>query len=288
MKLMQQMYNLNAEETLEGFNNSILTTVPMTMHGDYNRIVATADVGGKIVVRGNKNTVYGRGDVEVYGRANVASSTYGSNIRFTNESGFSKSITVDNGKYIASEPYALYEGEVVRIYRFHKIPFIVLDKTRIDCGTEYHLLAPSDKREFYLIEDYKGKVYRNYDKQFLEETVKLAMKYSAYGDELRDAIIQKVVNTGKISLYEYFYSSGACASGVRRYLASAISEQKLPASLYDGEEIDLQNFVAIIKADQGMVETLYGDKSINNFLQKLWSAGFVEDDAHDEVDDEQL
>lgn len=288
MKITHQTYTLNSEEVIEGFNNSIFTALPATIHGNYNRIEATSDVGGKIVVRGNKNTVYGRGDVEAYGKMNVVSSTYGSNIRFTNENGLSKNVTVDNGKYFAREPYALYEGEVVRIYRFHKIPFIVLDKTRIDYGTEYHLLAPSDKREFYLIEDDKGNVYRNYDKQFLEETVKLAMKYSAYGDGLRDAIIQKVVTTGKISLYEYFYSSRACASGVRRYLTTAISERKLPASVYDCEEIDLQNFVAIIKADQGMVETLYGDKSINNFLQELWSAGFVEDDMRDEVDDEQL
>lgn len=286
MKLMQQMYTINAEETIEGFNNSILTTAPMTMHGDYNRIVATADVDGKMVVHGNKNTVYGRGDVETYGKMNVVSSTYGSNIRFTNEDGLSKSITIDNSKYFAGEPYALYKGEVVRIYRFHKIPFIVLDKTRIDYGTEYHLFAPSDKREFYLIEDDKGNVYRNYDKQFLEEKVKLAIKYSAYGDELGDAIIQKVVTTGKISLYEYFCSSGACANGVRRYLTSAISEKKLPASVYDGEEIDLRKFVAIIKVDQGMAETLYGDKSINTFLQKLWSAGFVETDINDEVSDE--
>ena len=285
MKITQQTYTLNSEEVIEGFNNSIFTALPATIHGNYNRIEATADIPGKIVVVGNKNTVYGRGDVEVCGRMNVASSTAGSIITFTDD-GHTESVIVDDNTYISGLPYSLYEGEVVEIYRLRKVPFIVLEKTANDYGTEYHLMAPSDQREFYLIEDSEGNVWQNYDKQFLENSVALGVKYNAYGEELSAAIIKKVLDTGKISLYEYFNSSGACANGVRMYLSSAIADQKFPATLYDGEEIELQGFVATIKADQGMVEELYGDKSINNFLQKLWDAGYSENDVNDEVSDE--
>lgn len=225
MEIRYNEYQTKGEESITGYNNRVFTAYDLVAQGNYNRIEAKGPC--RIEIMGQGNTVYGRGDITLRGKYNVASSVVGGILRFedeTNELLLTKPIDEKN----AGIPFAIVDGSIQEIVRHNKVPYAIKNKIEISIlghkAYQCKIKHPKDNIWRRAIIDDEGSMWLAKHIPIAKVKAETSYKYGLRGEALKEAIIRKVKEAQTVTLGEYIVMTGACGDGVSDFLNRLVQQ----------------------------------------------------------------
>lgn len=265
---------IKRKSNITSYKSTLTVSSDISIEGNLNKVVASKPCSINLV--GTMNTIYGKGDISVQGRWNVASTTEGNTIHFKQEDGTAQSIDIDTVN--AGKPYCLVQDQdtppqVYEVYRRRRVPYIIKDKKAIEIGgqqlNECLIKGPISKAWRYGIIDPNNNVLMCEDHDYLVKLAECKAQYKwLQEDELKQAIYSHIKETSRVTLYEYILATNACISGIKKWIEKepiTLFRQLMP-SLIEGKSIPLQEVLPQLNRMKHKVEVQYKDQSLHTFL----------------------
>lgn len=256
---------ITKKSKISGYYNKIDTTAPISLSGNFNRVVVQKKCDVSII--GRKNTAYGNGTVQTQGEYNVASTTLGNALLFDG-----KEIIIDNQSYYEKTPYSSIKNRICEVYRRRRIPYEIKNKENVYIcdsanGIKCQIRHPLESIWRNAIIDSEDNLWVGNTHIFLLKKVQTAYAYKNKAETLQDAIIQKIKNSGKINAAEYAIITNDCENGIMQFMNYAIQKGYLPANVLEYKDIQVEDLKRCFEKESEYVNKTIGGNKLQYLME---------------------